>query len=157
MVFLCYNTDRYKIDIIFICNDGVDSLHLMNDANEIVPCGQKESAENDRNYGVAVSATKSFKSYHNLLCKLSTSVMPHKGDGNNRFGDGYSWIPDIMQVDFKNNYSNGKNRVELYYEYFSSTDYLDNLQYDSDEGLELEVVFYNYGKGYGSTYQGNSI
>lgn len=98
------------------------------------------------------STSTEFEDYHNWLCAFATSAAPHDGDGHNRFGDGYSWLPNVIQVDFKNNYSEGQNRVALYYEYFSSSSNIDNLQYDSDDGVEFEVVFYNYGGTNGSTY-----
>lgn len=61
-------------------------------------------------------------------------------------------IPLVASVDFKNNYSEGQNRVALYYKYLSSSDNIDNLNCDSDDGVEFEVVFYNYGGTNGSTY-----
>lgn len=71
-------------------------------------------------------------------------VRPHEGDGHERFAEGYQWQPDIIQVGFDNNYSSGKNRVKLYYEYLSASDQLDNLQVTGNEGLEVSIVFYNY-------------
>lgn len=71
-------------------------------------------------------------------------IRPHDGDGHERFAEGYQWQPDIIQVGFDNNYSSGKNRVKLYYEYLSSSDQLDNLQVTGNEGLEISIVFYNY-------------
>lgn len=71
-------------------------------------------------------------------------IRPHEGDGHERFAEGYQWQPDIIQVGFDNNYSSGKNRVKLYYEYLSSSNQLANLQVTGNEGLEVSIVFYNY-------------
>lgn len=97
----------------------------------------------EKNFKLNSTAT-TFTDRHTSGCKNSLTS-PHKGDGHSRYSDGYAWHPDVIQVGFKNNYSSGQNRVEVYYEYYSSTDNLENLQYDSDEGLEVKVTFYNYG------------
>ena len=99
----------------------------------------------------ALNATSTtFTNRHSSNCD-DNLVSPHKGDGHSRYSDGYAWHPDVIQVGFKNNYSSDQNRVEVYYEYYSTTDNLENLQHDADEGLEVKVTFYNYGTN-GTSY-----
>lgn len=72
----------------------------------------------------------------------SSAISPHAGDGNSRYAAGYQWFPDEVEAAFYTNYSADENRTQLWYKYDSDT--LDNLNYDSDEALEMEVIFYNY-------------
>lgn len=70
---------------------------------------------------------------------------PHSGDGNNRYrsGAGYKWFPNNVDVQFYTaTPKTGQNRTKLSYKYTQAQ--LDNLNLDSNEAIELEVVFYNY-------------
>lgn len=141
LLSLNLSTEFSKIDVHITEDIPSDDSTL--DTSQSIP---QNSQVEDR------ISSRNFASYHSFKCNFATSLAPHEGDGHNRFADGYSWLPDVIQVDFKNNYSEGQNRVALYYEYLSSTDNINNLKYDSDDGVEFEVVFYNYGGTNGSTY-----
>ncbi|MDO4378202.1 MAG: hypothetical protein Q4C64_03500 [Erysipelotrichia bacterium] len=67
---------------------------------------------------------------------------PHKGDGNRRYSSGHNWLPTRIHVGFESNVSPGYNKTKLYFMY-NSENYR-NLNSDSNEALELEVVFFNY-------------
>ncbi len=75
------------------------------------------------------------------VCTTSPTA-PHSGDGNNRYESGYQWFPDLVDVDFSTNVTATENRTKLWYYYYPNT--LKNLNVDSNEALEMEVVFYNY-------------
>lgn len=77
------------------------------------------------------------------MCASSISA-PHGGDGNNRYASGYQWFPDKVDVNFYTDVATNENRTKLWYKYDQST--LNNLNIDSNEALEMEVVFYNYNK-----------
>lgn len=77
------------------------------------------------------------------LCATSLSA-PHSGDGNNRYESGYQWFPDYVDVNFYTDIAENENRTWLWYKYNQAT--LNNLNVDSNEALEMEVVFYNYNK-----------
>lgn len=84
------------------------------------------------------------------MCSPSISA-PHGGDGNNRYASGYQWFPNEVDVNFYTDVAENENRTKLWYKYDQST--LNNLNVDSNEALEMEVVFYNYNKS--STSQNN--
>ena len=114
------------------------------------------NAHHEYNYGYHYNGwSNAIEHYKNekldRICKVygqevmpDDYIRPHEGDGHERFSEGYQWQPDIIQVGFDNNYSSGKNRVKLYYEYLSTSNQIDNLQVTGKEGLEVSVVFYNY-------------
>lgn len=77
------------------------------------------------------------------ICTPTISA-PHSGDGNNRYASGYQWFPNEVDVNFYTDVAANENRTKLWYKYDQST--LNNLNVDSNEALELEVVFYNYNK-----------
>lgn len=77
------------------------------------------------------------------MCSPSISA-PHGGDGNNRYASGYQWFPNEVDVNFYTDVAENENRTKLWYKYDQST--LNNLNVDSNEALEMEVVFYNYNK-----------
>ena len=77
------------------------------------------------------------------MCSASISA-PHGGDGNNRYASGYQWFPNEVDVNFYTDVAENENRTKLWYKYDQST--LNNLNVDSNEALEMEVVFYNYNK-----------
>ena len=75
------------------------------------------------------------------LCNANLSS-PHGGDGNNRYDSGYQWFPNYVDVDFATNVGTNENQTKLWYKYDQAT--LNNLNIDSNEALEMEVLFYNY-------------
>ena len=77
------------------------------------------------------------------ICTPTISA-PHGGDGNNRYASGYQWFPNEVDVNFYTDVATNENRTKLWYKYDQST--LNNLNIDSNEALEMEVVFYNYNK-----------
>lgn len=89
--------------------------------------------------------------WHNGMTESAcntTAASPHRGDGNQRYASGYQWHPDIAEVSFVSNVSAGKNRTMLQYRYGQNA--LNNLVYDENEALEIEVQFYNY-NSYGTS------
>ena len=78
---------------------------------------------------------------HTSAC-VPTLALPHRGDGNQRYLSGYKWYPNNVQVRFYTGLSNNENRTELKFLY--NTTNFGYLNYDSNEALEIEVVFYNY-------------
>ena len=79
----------------------------------------------------------------NTQCKRS-AISPHEGDGNSRYDDGYQWYPNKVKADFTINKTTTpyvKNSTKLSYYFYKSA--LKNLQHDSNETLEMEVVFYD--------------
>jgi hypothetical protein len=77
----------------------------------------------------------------NTICNASI-LSPHAGDGNNRYASGFQWFPDYVDVNFYTDVAANENRTKLWYKYTTST--LAKLNVDSNEALEMEVVFYNY-------------
>lgn len=75
------------------------------------------------------------------VCTTSLTE-PHSGDGNTRYDSGYQWFPDLVDVNFYTDVAENENRTKLWYYYYPGT--LKNLNIDSNEALEMEVVFYNY-------------
>ena len=98
--------------------------------------------------------------WHNQLLNLDTQcsislVSPHLGDGNNRYDSGYQWFPDQLGVLFTEDQSPNVNRTKLWYKYTQAS--LSNLNVDSNEAIELEVVYYNYFNASNSGYKGNAF
>ena len=75
------------------------------------------------------------------MCAASASN-PHLGDADNRYDSGFQWFPNEVDVNFYTDIAQNENRTKLWYRYNQST--LNNLNVDSNEALEMEVVFYNY-------------
>lgn len=82
----------------------------------------------------------------------SNGTNPHLGDGNNRRACGYNWYPNDIEAKFDSNVSSGKNRSTLYHEFSSAN--LNNLNVDSNEALEMTLMFYNEKNS--SQYPGNA-
>lgn len=81
----------------------------------------------------------------NSCCNYS-ATSPHAGDGNNRYrnGSGYKWFPNNVQVTFYTDTpDSGENQTVLKYKYTQTS--LNYLVHDSNEALEMEVLFYNEG------------
>jgi len=72
----------------------------------------------------------------------STLSAPHEGDGNNRYGNGYNWLPSWMRVTFTEGVTPGKNRIKVEYKHYSSR--YSALTLDDNEALEVECYLYNY-------------
>lgn len=74
---------------------------------------------------------------------VSTPSSPYMGDGNNRYRLGYRWFPGTVEASFfSGNFQGLRTFVDLYFTFSSSE--LQYLNVDSNEALEMEVVFYNY-------------
>lgn len=72
----------------------------------------------------------------------TSATSPHQGDGNSRYSAGFKWQPNQVKVNFITDESVNKNKTTLKYKYNASN--LKNLSVDSNETLEMEVLFYNY-------------
>ena len=75
------------------------------------------------------------------FCNTSLSS-PHRGDGNRRYVSGHDWLPSRIYVGFTSNVSPGFNQTKLRFLYNSEN--FNNQNFDSNEALELEVIFFNY-------------
>jgi hypothetical protein len=131
----------------------INSIELLND-RPIVPLNQLSSIQ-----AVNSSINGSFhflglaneiwwynQNNGNISLCLPTLSAPHGGDGNARYEAGYQWFPNTVSVYFADRVFQGVSSVDLSYRYDQQT--LDNLQLDSNEALEMEVVFYNYNDGH---------
>lgn len=81
------------------------------------------------------------KTGRTTTCSTSASS-PHQGDGNSRYEAGFKWQPNQVKVNFVTDAGENKNKTTLRYKYNASN--LNNLSVDSNETLEMEVLFYNY-------------
>ena len=92
--------------------------------------------------------TYTYRMWHNQtddtdsMCALAAAE-PHSGDGNSRYrnGAGYKWYPTYVDVSFISGIRTGQNRTQLWYKYNQTQ--LNYLNIDSNEALEMEVLFYN--------------
>lgn len=90
----------------------------------------------------------------NTICNVSI-LSPHAGDGNNRYASGFQWFPDYVDVNFYTDVVENENRTKLWYKYTTST--LAKLNVDSNEALEMEVVFYNYANASSVSNRGHAF
>lgn len=110
---------------------------------------QKESNTIDGSYHyLKLISDEVYTFWHNQLSSSDDTVCvptlssPHGGDGNNRYDSGFQWFPNDVDVNFYTDVETDENQTKLWYKYDQST--LDNLNVDTNEALEMEVVFYNY-------------
>lgn len=128
--------------------DALEHVSLMRNAID----GSYHYIENYGNY--------TYTYWHNgltgrdSLC-ASTISTPHYGDGNNRYESGYQWFPNRVDVNFYTDTDTNENTTKLWYKYDQDT--LDNLLVDSNETLEMEVVFYNYKNANNRDERGNAF
>lgn len=71
-----------------------------------------------------------------------TPSSPYGGDGNNRTDSGYPWFPYYIKAEFIQQMNMGDSFVSLSFRFDENQ--LQNLNYDDNEALEMEIVFYNY-------------
>ena len=159
------SADNMELEYVVI--DTTDSISKIisklsgaTSANQFVDSIEEYQNHNTMKSNVAKSATIDgsyhdrdiFREQHDIgwynqstgkfsVCTV-TPTSPHSGDGNNRYESGYQWFPDLVDANFYTNVTATENRTKLWYYYYPDT--LKNLNVDSNEALEMEVVFYNY-------------
>lgn len=132
-------------DVYSLVKPGTSEM--MREASPDIKNGSRSNTIGGSYHYLGILVDQTYTYWHNQLTGSNTicnaSILsPHAGDGNNRYASGFQWFPDYVDVNFYTDVATNENRTKLWYKYTTST--LAKLNVDSNEALEMEVVFYNY-------------
>lgn len=145
-----FSTEKYSKTVEKVCN--IQPAELTEDLISASKATTTNSITGCYHYRQQINNQTSILKWFNQATNTSsncpvTPAEPHAGDGNTRFRyknyqPGYKWYPTNVKTYFRNNSSSGKNKCRLIFSYNPTQ--LSYLKKDSNEALELSIVFYNY-------------